>query len=279
MLVRFGTYSKILIVVCLVLIVGLLTGEAQTKKKKRTRRTHKPAVARPVITNPTIAPPTASTTNATTGTAANTTSGDVKIISESNNSTDANEQLQGWKPKVTAPSQTTPTTEGSGSADSQEMQNTINNLSNQVNRLNQKLTQMQEDDRYQLDMERLTRAEQRAEQLRMQLVDVQGKIADLQSEIEQIDYALKPENIDRATQGYGTVHPEEAREARRRQLESQKSRAVAQLKLLETSQTRLETSVTNADNEVDMLRAKLDQRRNQMDAAPQTTTPTTPRKP
>src|SRR6185437_14276017 len=109
----------------------------------------------------------------------------------------------------------------------EETQSTIKNLTNQVNRLNDKVTQMQEDDRYQLDMERLTRAEQRAEQLRMQLVDVQSKIADLEANLEQIEYALKPENIDRATQGYGTVHPEEAREARRRQLESQKSRTEA----------------------------------------------------
>jgi DNA repair exonuclease SbcCD ATPase subunit len=157
------------------------------------------------------------------------------------------------------------------------MQDTINNLSNQVNRLNDKLTQMQEDDRYQLDMERLTRAEQRAEQLRMQLVDVQSKIADLESQLEQIEYALKPENIDRATQGYGTVHPEDAREARRKQLESQKSRAMAQLKILQTSQSRLEVSVANADQEVDTLRAKLEQRRQQMDAAPKT--PPAPRKP
>lgn len=269
--VRLGNLSKILVTVCLILSVGLLAGEAQTKKKKRTRRARKPAVARPVITNPTIAPPTA-----TTGTAA--TTGDVKIISESGNSTDSSEQLQGWKPKVTAPEQ--PNSQGSQGSNPSDMQDTINNLSNQVNRLNEKLTQMQEDDRYQLDMERLTRAEQRAEQLRMQLVDVQSKIADLEAQLEQIEYALKPENIDRATQGYGTVHPEDAREARRKQLESQKSRTVAQLKILQTSQSRLEVSVANADQEVDTLRAKLEQRRQQMDAAPKTPdTRPNPRKP
>jgi hypothetical protein len=259
--VPFRSYSKVLIALCLILSVGLVAGATQTRKKKRTRRTSKPAVARPVITNPTIAP-------ATTGTAPNTTSGgDVKIISESSNTTDPNE-LQGWKPKVTAPMQSAPTTSPQGSSDPADMQQTITNLSNQVNRLNEKLTQMQDDDRYQLDMERLTRAEQRAEQLRMQLIDVQSKAADFEAKIEELDYALKPENIERATQGYGTVHPEEAREARRRQLESEKARVQAQLKILQTSQQRLETSVANADNEVDMLRAKMEQRRTQMDAAP-----------
>ena len=57
----------------------------------------------------------------------------------------------------------------------------------------------------QLDMERLTRAEQRAEQLRSQLVDIQSKIADFEAKLEQIEYALKPENIERATHGYGSA--------------------------------------------------------------------------
>jgi hypothetical protein len=117
-------------------------------------------------------------------------------------------------------------------------------------------------------MERLTRAEQRAEQLRMQLIDVQSKIADLESKLEQVEYALKPENIDRATQGYGSTRPEEARDTRRRQLESERARLIAQLKILQTSQNRLEVSVQNADAEVDMLRAKLQMRRDQMETQP-----------
>ena len=272
--VRLRSYSTFLIVVCLVLTVGLTEAGAQTKKKKR-RHSSKPAPAKPVITNPTIAPP------ATTGAAP--ASGDVKIIStaDANNATGATEssdQLQGWKPKVT-----TPPTPGSESSDQQSspdkegMQQTITNLSNQVNRLNDKLTQMQDDDRYQLDMERLTRAEQRAEQLRMQLLDTQSKIADVEARLEQIDYALRPENIDRATQGYGSTRPEEARDSRKRQLENEQSRLKAQLKLLETSQSRLEVSVANADNEVDTLRAKMQQRRDQMDAVPPRTA--NPRKP
>ena len=75
---------------------------------------------------------------------------------------------------------------------------------------------MQEDDRYQLDMERLTRAEQRAEQLRSQLMDVQGKIADFESKLEQIEWALRPENIENSTAGYGSTRPEAARDARKK---------------------------------------------------------------
>jgi hypothetical protein len=124
---------------------------------------------------------------------------------------------------------------------------------------------MQEDDRYQLDMERLTRAEQRAEQLRMQLVDVQSKIADLESQLEGIEFALRPENIERATATYGSTRPEEARQARQRQLENERNRVKSQLRILQTSQARLEVSCANADSEVDLLRAKLQQRRAQME--------------
>lgn len=255
MAVSFRSYSKFLIAGCLIVTVCLIGGEAQTRRKKRVRRAT-PAAPKPVITNPSIAPP--ATAEATPPT------DDVKIISTA----DAIETQATPPKKVKNPA----------SPEQEEMQQTITTLSNQVNRLADKLTQMQEDDRYQLDMERLTRAEQRAEQLRSQLIDVQSKIADFEARLEQLDYALKPENIDRATQGYGTVHPEEAREARKRQLESERSRVQAQLRLAETSKTRLEIAVANADAEVDHLRMKLNQRREQMDNEP-LPTPSRPKRP
>ena len=246
-------YVKILIAACLVVSFCLVEGDAQTRRKKRTRK----AAPKPVITNPTIAPPAET--------------GDVKIISTADQATkdSSSETLQGWKPKVTAPAP---------SADEDETSSSIKDLTNQVNRLNNKLSAMQEDDRYQLDMERLTRAEQRAEQLRGQLMDVQGKIADFEARIEQLEYALRPENIEAATQGYGSTRPEVARDTRKKQLESERGRVQAQLTLAETSRSRLEVAVANADAEVDNLRAKLDQRRAQMDAQP-AETPARPRKP
>ena len=250
MAVWIRSYVKFLIAVCLVISFCLIEGEAQTRRKKRTRRPTQPAVARPVITNPPVAPP-----------AEGTDTGDVKIISTADGAQD--------------PTQPTSSKKTPAAPEQEQIQQTITTLSNQVNKLNDKLTQMQGDERYQLDMERLTRAEQRAEQLRSQLIDTQSKIADFESRLEQLDYALKPENIERATQGYGTVHPEEAREARKRQLESERARVQAQLKLVESSKTRLETAVSNADAEVDSLRLKLNQRREQMDAAP-VQTPATP---
>jgi chromosome segregation ATPase len=238
----------------------VVEGDAQTRRKKRSRRAA-PAAPKPVITNPPIAPPD--------GTTAETeTSGDVKIISTADSTQEQAQPTQ--QPKK--PGDTTP-------PEKDQMQQTITTLSNQVNRLNDKLSQMQEDDRYQMDMERLTRAEQRAEQLRSQLMDVQSKIGDFEARLEQIEFALKPENIESSTAGYGSTHPEQARDARKKQLEGERSRVQAQLKLAESSKNRLETAVANADSEVDLLRAKLNQRREQMDAQPITTETPKPRKP
>ncbi|HSK63609.1 MAG TPA: hypothetical protein VK893_07205 [Pyrinomonadaceae bacterium] len=254
--VRLSSYTKILVSLGLILSFCLIEGEAQTRRKKRARRATKPAVARPVITNPTIAPPATKATAATAQEKTATT-GDVKIISTADSTTEQAEETPAKKPKA-ATTQASP----------EDMQQTITDLSKQVNRLADKLGEMQEDDRYQLDLERLTRAEQRAEQLRMQLVDVQSKIADLEAKLEEVEYAIKPENLERATQVYGSTRPEEVRETRRRQLESERTRLKAQLRILSTSQSRLEVSCANADNEVDLLRAKLQMRREQMDAAP-----------
>ena len=257
--VSFRNCVKVLIAACLVVSFCLVEADAQTRRKRRTRRAT-PPVARPVITNPPIAPSEA------TPSAESSAEGDVKIISTADSTQDATEATDPKKAKPAA------------SPEKEEMQQTITTLSNQVTKLNDRLTSMQEDDRYQLDMERLTRAEQRAEQLRGQLMDIQTKIGDYQSRLEQIDWALRPENIESAGAGYGSTRPEQAREARKKALEGDKARVTTQLKLAETSRARLEVAVSNADSEVDQLRAKLQQRREQMDAQP-VEAPAKPRKP
>lgn len=227
----------------------LVDASAQTRKKRRPRR-----VKRPVITNPAIYEP-ATATQANPNTAAP----EDKIISTA-------DETQGETDQAAQKARTTakPTSD-------EEMQKTINKLADQVERLTDQVTQKEEKDRDQVDVERLTRAEQRAEALRAQLVEVESKLADLQARLEQVEYSLKPENIERVTQGAGTVHPEEARDARRRQLESERSRVQSQIKILENSRARLEPSIAFADSEVDLLRARIQQQRdNERSAPPQT---------
>lgn len=259
---RFLRQSAILLGLVMLVSACVVDAGAQSRRKRRARRAAKPAAAKPVVTNPAIAPP-----GAEQATDAN---GERIISTADQNATETEAVTEAATPKkstATAPK----------SASDTEMQQTINQLSNQVDRLNDKLSQMQKNDRTLIDMERLTRAEQRAESLRAQQVEVEGKLADLQARLEQIDYMLRPENIERAA-GYGTVHPEEARETRRRQLENEKSRVQAQIRILETSRTRLETSVRTADAEVDALRNKIEQQQAQQNTSGSTNAEPPPRR-
>ena len=252
MLSQFSRYSAFLLVIIFTLSLCSMDASAQ-RRRRRSRRVRRPAVVRPVVTNPAIAPP-----------GSEQTPGDSeRIISTADQSATETDQSTDAAPPKKSNTSRKPA--------SDDMQQTINQLSNQVDRLTDKLTEIQQNDRTLIDMERLTRAEQRAESLRAQQVDVESKLADLQAKLEQIDYALKPENIEHAT-GFGTVHPEEAREARRRQLENERGRVLAQIKILETSRDRLEQSLVTADAEVDSLRQKIEQQQ----ANPDTSGATTP---
>jgi prefoldin subunit 5 len=92
-----------------------------------------------------------------------------------------------------------------------------------------------------------TRAQEKAASLRAQLAEVEAKQADLQTRLQNLDEKLKPENIESALAGVGSTRPEDLREQRRRQLEIERSGVRAQLDLLATSHSRLETAIATAD--------------------------------
>ncbi len=151
------------------------------------------------------------------------------------------------------------TTTGVGTeAEPETVQRTVNRLSAQVTKLTEELTQLKDQQRAMVDLERLTRTEQRAESLRAQLREIVEKEVNLQARAEQIEFELQPEQIERRSALVGTVRPDEVRDQIRRQLESERTRLRTQLSLYETSRARLETTVINADAEVDRLRARLD---------------------
>ena len=92
-----------------------------------------------------------------------------------------------------------------------------------------------------------TSAAESAERLRAQLLDIQTKEDTLRARAEELDEALKPENIERSLAGIGSTKPEELRETKRRQLQKQRDGVEAQLRTLETSRLRLESAILDAD--------------------------------
>jgi hypothetical protein len=84
------------------------------------------------------------------------------------------------------------------------------------------------------------------DRIKLQLLDLQAKEEQLKYRKIELDEAIKPENIERSLAGIGSTRPEELREARRRQLTIERDSIVSQLKILENTRARLETSLAEA---------------------------------
>lgn len=128
-----------------------------------------------------------------------------------------------------------------------------------------------------------TSAQEKAASLRAQLTEVEAKQSELKTRLQTLEEDLKPENIEKNFAGVGSTKPEDLREQRRRQLETERSGVQKQLDLLTTSHTRLETAIAQAD--ADAYRqsaappATATTSATTATVAPATTTPTTPKRP
>jgi hypothetical protein len=236
---------RIMLVVVVLLAFGLSLDEAsaQRRRTRRSRRVTNPVATQrvapaPLPSSQTLEPQIISTAD--------------QQASEQGSAAD----ISGQVPATTRRTNRRRAAEPESEEDS--MRRTVNELSTQVTKLSDKLSQMEENQRTLVDMERLSRAEQRAETLRTQQRDLLEKEGILQARLEQIEFNLKPENIDRSVSTFGSTRPEEARDARRQALESEKTRVRAQLDLFATSRQRLETAIINADLEVDKLRRRVE---------------------
>jgi len=164
-------------------------------------------------------------------------------------------------PAASLPKPTEPRNESAHFAadqtDCDQLRKTVQQLTADVDQLRRKVADL---DKYrQIDYLRdlLRKEEQRAEALQAQIQDLLEKEAPLQTRIDQLDDQLRPENIDQALAGVGSLRPEEAKEALRRRLSNEKRRVQAQLDLLHQSQARLQASLATADASIQRLRLRL----------------------
>lgn len=242
---RSQVTRRIVLLFLVCFAIGLCFSEAgaQRRRSKRSRRVTNPVVSVPVPAAP--VPSTQST--------------DPQIISTADQQ--AADQSSSSEISGQLPANSRRTNRGRPVEPQEEdsVRRTVSDLSAQVTKLTEKLTLMERQQRTLVDLERLTRAEQRAEAIRTQMRDVQDKEGNLMARMEQLEYDLKPENIERSVATYGSTRPEDARDARRRALESERVRVRSQLDLLATSRQRLETAIITADMEVDKLRRRIEE--------------------
>src|SRR6266513_6017155 len=154
---RDNSVRKLVITVFAVLLMGVLLVDSTAQKRRRTRRRS----SAPRITNPEIYQPSP-------GDNSNSNS------SETNNANGNSNSSQ--------------------TEDPESMKRTIRGLSNQVDKLTDKLNDLQTSQQSMVDLERLSRAEQRSAQLRTELSGAQTKKAELAGHLEDVEFALKPEN-------------------------------------------------------------------------------------
>ena len=109
-----------------------------------------------------------------------------------------------------------------------------------------------------LNLEILTKSEQRAEGLRKQLFDMIEKESTLRTRIDQLDNEMRPEALERAFATVGSLRPEEIRAQKRRSLEIEKRNQEALLVEVQKNRTNIEQSLQRADALVEKLRVRIE---------------------
>ena len=208
----------------LVLVSCLTVAQSQQRRRRASRR-----VAHPVRTRPTPELPA-----------------EPSVLST------ADEQQEGTQRRTTTRAR------ANAQAENEQLRGTVHDLSSQVEQLSGQLNQLKTDQRAMFDLERLTRAEQRAEDLRTQLREVTDKEFQYQERLAEIDYELQPDSIQRRAALVGSLNPSAVRDAIQQQLERERTRIQKQLELLAASHTHLEASVASADAEVERLRQRVE---------------------
>lgn len=143
----------------------------------------------------------------------------------------------------------------------------LDRITRRLNELNRQIAAMESsrrneyDDRQRrlmMNLDILTRAEQRAETLRRQLFELIEKENSTKTRLEQLEFDMRPESVDRAVAFAGTLRPEELRELRRKNLDVEKRNLQSLLTEIQKTRTNLEMNVEKADQLVEKLRSKLE---------------------
>jgi len=142
------------------------------------------------------------------------------------------------------------------SAEIEQLRKRVQQLTTENARLRARVAELEKLTTAQSLRDRLAQEEDRAIKLQSQLLSVGEQEANLQPQLESLNEQLRSENLDKL-QVYGSLRPEEVREATRRRLSTQQKGLQAQLQLLHQSRTRLQSSLSMTDMLIQKLRQQL----------------------
>ena len=153
-------------------------------------------------------------------------------------------------------------------AEIRNLQQTLQNLNDNLREISRKIvtpttanrataTPASSQNKLLLSLDILTRAEQRAELLRRQLIEMSEKEIATKNTLAQIEENLRPENIERNISLAGSVRAPEMRDQRENKLKIERDGQRELLQQVQTARQRLDSDVRQADDLVQRLRQKL----------------------
>jgi chromosome segregation ATPase len=235
-----GKFATIL--AALILVPSFLSftysANAQTKKKTTKRQTKTSSIPKPVSTQTLPV-----------------------VISQADQYQNQNQQIIGGNTENTTQTLTETVTQPETLDEKMDkMNNRLREANTRIKSLesNKQSAYDEKQKRLLMNLDILTRSEQRAESLRKQMFDLVEKENSIKTKLETIDFDIRPDMIDRQVSMAGSLRPEELREMRRKNLEAEKRNLESLLTEVQTTRANLEQNVQKADQLVEKLRVILE---------------------
>jgi peptidoglycan hydrolase CwlO-like protein len=150
-----------------------------------------------------------------------------------------------------------PTQAASKNDDIDQLRKTVRQLSAEVSRLKAENARLEKYRQVDYLREQLLKEEQRVETLQKELADIGARESSLQNRLDEIEPQLRPDQIEQARAGVGSMRPEEDREAMRQRLTNEKRRIQTQLDQLQQNRVRIQSSISSAEASIVTLRQRL----------------------
>ena len=151
-----------------------------------------------------------------------------------------------------APTQASPKTD-----DIEQLRKTVRQLTAEVARLKAENAKLEKYRQVDYLRDQILKEEQRGEALQKELADIGARETSLQHRLDEIEPQLRPDQIEQARAGVGSMRPEEDREAMRQRLSNEKRRIQSQLDQLQQNRVRIQGSISSAEASIVTLRLRL----------------------
>jgi chromosome segregation ATPase len=142
-------------------------------------------------------------------------------------------------------------------SDIEQLRKQVRQLGAEVTRLKAENAKLEKYRQIDYLREQLLKEEQRVEALQKELADIGDRETSLQNRLDEIEPQLRPDQIEQARAGVGSMRPEQDREAMKQRLTNEKRRIQTQLDQFQQNRLRIQSSISSAEASIATLRLRL----------------------